>query len=150
MNTRELSLAFKRLINEMGGPSKAAIILRELGYTTDATRLSHYGNPDRPQTAPLAIADMVQRLTGQSLISAQMTDAVEAELPESTLEQLAGIGAKESGEAVVATIQAASDGVITQTEADKGCREWDDVIANAEANKALLQMRATQSQVRAV
>lgn len=112
--------AVRRAVKIAGGPNAAVDFVR-----VDAARLSRYGNADAPEFAPVDVAFELDRAAGDHVILRAWADLCGFDLTPrnvdghvaADLTVAAGQVARESGELISATIEAAADGKVTPTEA---------------------------------
>lgn len=116
-----LKAATRRAVTLAGGPVAAAKSLR-----VDAGRLSAYGNPESALFVPIDVAAELDRLAGESVILRAWGDLLGFDLvprnatPDFSMDLLAtqaGELARESGEVIAGTIEAAADKRISVNEA---------------------------------
>ncbi len=115
-----LKAATRRAVKMAGGSVAASKDLR-----VDQGRLSNYGNPESALYAPVDVAFDIDRLAGDHVILRAWADLCGFDLVERNsgiqasrcLTAAAGQVARESGELISATIEAASDGNVTPNEA---------------------------------
>jgi hypothetical protein len=125
--------AVRRAVKMAGGPNAAAEMVR-----SPASRLSEYGNHDRPVFAPVDVCFDLDKAAGDHVILRAWAELlgfdlvprnVDAASVAADLAHAAGHVAKESGELISAAIEAASDGKLTPNEA----RRLDEEAADVEA-----------------
>lgn len=112
--------AVRRAVKLAGGVSAAAEVVRAHG-----SQLSHYGNADQSAFAPIDVAFELDRAAGDDVILRAWADLRGFDLTPRDVEKqvshdltvAAGQVARESGELISATIDAAADGKVTPTEA---------------------------------
>jgi hypothetical protein len=115
-----LKAAVRRAVKMAGGCSAATEVVR-----VDAGRLSRYGNVEAPEFAPVDVCYELDRAAGDPVILRAWADLFGFELvarnadasASRDLTVAAGQVARESGELISATIEAAADGTITPREA---------------------------------
>lgn len=115
-----LKAATRRSVTLAGGPVAASKALR-----VDQARLSNYGNLEHPYFVPLDVAFELDKLAGDSIILRAWGDLIGFDLVSRDLNQqittdlthIAGDIARESGELISSTIEAAADGRICPNEA---------------------------------
>jgi hypothetical protein len=139
-----LRAATRRAIKLAGGPVAAAKDLR-----VDQGRLSNYGSPDGSLYVPIDVAFEVDQLAGDPVILRAWADLMGFELVARNadaaatrdLTVAAGQVARESGELISATIEAAADGAITPREA----RAIDEAAADLEEKVVHIRQAARRS-----
>jgi hypothetical protein len=125
MGMTEQQIAFKAAVRRAvvlaGGPHAAARSTR-----VSAALLSHYGNIDRPEFAPVDVCFELENLAGDPVILRALADLHgfdlvarddQAERLARDMTALAGSIAKESGELISTTIEAIADGKLSINEA---------------------------------
>ena len=123
--------AVRRAVKMAGGPNAAAEMVR-----SPASRLSEYGNHDRPVFAPIDVCFDLDKAAGDHVILRAWAELlgfdivprnVDAATSAANLAHAAGQVAKESGELISAAIEAGADGVLTPNEARRLDEEAADV-----------------------
>lgn len=112
--------AVRRAVKMAGGNTAAAEVVRAHG-----SQLSHYGNVDQAAFAPIDVAFELDRAAGDHVILRAWADLCGFDLTprdadkqaSHDLTAAAGQVARESGELISATIEAAADGKVTPNEA---------------------------------
>lgn len=112
--------AVRRAVKIAGGPNAAAELVR-----ADAARLSRYGNVDAPEFAPVDVCFELDRAAGDNVILRAWADLCGVDITPRNIDErvshdltvAAGQVARESGELISATIDAAADGKVTPNEA---------------------------------
>lgn len=126
-----LKAATRRAVKMAGGSVAASKDLR-----VDQGRLSNYGNADGPLYAPIDVAFDLDRLAGDNVILRAWADLCGFDLSpregrseaSHDLTVAAGQVARETGELISATIDAAADGKVTPNEA----KQLDELAADAQ------------------
>lgn len=125
--------AVRRAVKMAGGPNATAEMVR-----SPASRLSEYGNLDRPVFAPIDVCFELDKAAGDHVILRAWAEQLGFDLVPRNLDaakaaadlaHAAGQVAKESGELISAAIEAGSDGKLTPNEA----RRLDEEAADVEA-----------------
>jgi hypothetical protein len=113
--------AVRRAVKMAGGPNAAAEMVR-----SPASRLSEYGNHDRPVFAPIDVCFDLDRVAGDHVILRAWAELVGFDLvPRAVddasiagdLARAAGDLARETGEVISFSIEAEADGKLTPNEA---------------------------------
>jgi hypothetical protein len=126
-----LKAAVRRAVKIAGGPNAVAKSIR-----VDASRLSHYGNPEHQYFAPIDVCVSLDQLAGDHIIlrawadlcGLEVTTRGAAAASSNDLSTIAGRVALESGQLVCAAIEADADGIVTIAEA----RKIDEAAADVE------------------
>ncbi|MBV5269018.1 MAG: hypothetical protein JZU55_02705 [Afipia sp.] len=141
-----LKAATRRAVKMAGGSVAASKDLR-----VDQGRLSNYGNADGPLYAPIDVAFDLDRLAGDNVILRAWADLCGFDLSprdasgaaSHDLTVAAGQVARESGELISATIEAAADGKVTPNEA----RAIDEAAADLQEKVVDIREAARRSMV---
>jgi len=136
--------ATRRSVRMVGGSVAASKDLR-----VDQGRLSNYGNPNSALYAPVDVAFDLDRLAGDHVILRAWADLCGFDLVDRDIDAkvshdlttAAGQVARESGELISATIEAASDGKVTPTEV----RAIDEAAADLQENVVDIREAARRS-----
>ncbi len=136
--------AARRAVKMAGGTSAAAEVVR-----AHASQLSHYGNVDQAAFAPIDVAFELDKAAGDNVILRAWADLCGFDLVARDVEKqvthdltvAAGQVARESGELISATIEAAADGNVTPREA----RAIDDAAADLEEKVINIREAARRS-----
>ena len=123
--------AVRRAVKMAGGTTAAAEVVRAHG-----SQLSHYGNVDQPAFAPIDVAFELDHAAGDDVILRAWADLRGFDLTARTVDEqvshdltvAAGQVARETGELISATIDAAADGKVTPNEA----KQLDELAADAQ------------------